>query len=75
MLNFFQNIMEVQGHPVSEWTHFETPSAVDMNGVGFTSDLLYFTNHRGEVYISPIESAVPEALKVIVKILNLFIIL
>ena len=62
--------MEVKGRPVDGWTQFETPSALE-HGVTIVSDIIFFCNHRGEVFVSALDAEDPNTLKVIQKYLNL----
>ena len=48
--------MEVHGQVSDGWTRFDAPSSVE-NGVNFFGEKIFFNNHRGEVFVSPFDSA------------------
>ena len=62
-LTFQGQFLEVQGTRVDEWTRFETPSSVDHGAFVFNGDQIFFSNQRGEVFVSSFEPEI-EALKV-----------
>lgn len=53
-INLQTQFMEVHGETNDGWTRFEAPSSVD-NGVFVGNDQIFFSNARGEVFLSDFE--------------------